>query len=217
MIWCCDRLSATVNCKNDQSSSEDGGDNFVESMDMALELLEPMTMYSITSPEPAPNPSDETCTIQSKSIDYADKSRTIRLTVEKLMRHALAFICVVPESDKQPLMTLCHKVMETCIQFEEICCVTECTTDDDKRMKAEHVQYALHSLDKLVNECLMRLFFIVFAELNQSPVAKLRTMNKSIDDQIAVDAHIEKFDVILDRLTQIGAFAVAYSPNAKGN
>lgn len=214
MIWCCDRLLAAVNCGNDGLSSEDGGGNFVESMDVALELLEPITLYSITSPEPTTNPPDA---MTSNPIDYGEKSRTIRSTVEQLMRHALAFICVVPESDKQPLMTLCHKVMETCIEFEEICCVTDSSTEDDKRMKAEHVQYALHNLDKLVNDCLMRLFFIVFAELNQNPVAKLRTMKRSIDEQNALDAHIDKFDEISDRLTQIGAFAVAYSQNAKGN
>lgn len=106
--------------------------------------------------------------------------------------------------------------MQTCIEFQEICYVIEDATEEDKRMKAEHVQYALHNLDKLVNECLLRLFFIVFAELSQNPVAKLRSMKLSIVERNVIDHQIEKFDDILDRLIQIGAFAAAYSQNAKG-
>lgn len=203
MSWCCSRLLAVVNQKSDALAPEDAEGNFVESMDLALELIEPLTLYPSTSTPP-------------ESIDFAETSRTIRATIEKLIRHALAFVCVVTESEKQPLMTLCHRVMQACIEFQEVCCVTEDASEDDKRLKAEHVQYTLHNLDKLVNDSLLRLFFIVFAELNQNPVAKLRAMKKSIIEQDAVEQQIDKFDDILDRLIQIGAFAVAYSHNAKG-
>lgn len=215
MIWCCDRLSVTVNTKYDGISSEDADGNFVETMDAALELLVPLTMYPVasTSGSNPIGPAAMTGT-PSKPVDFAENSRLIRLNIEKLIRHALAFICVVPECEKNPLMTLCHRVMQTSVEFQEICCTAECATEDDKRMKAEHVQYALHNLDKLVSDCLLRLIFIVFAELNQNPVAKLRRMKDS--EQIEVDQQIDKFDDVLDRLIQIGGFAVAYSQNAKG-
>lgn len=216
MLWCCDRLLTTLNFKNDGIAAEDTDGNFVESMDTALEMLEPLMLY--------PNPTSRCTTISSngmttmsaKSIDFAERSQTIRSTVEKLIRHALAFICVASENDKQPLMTLCHRVMQTCIEFYEICCNTDTATEDDKRLKAEQVQYTLNNLDKLVNDCLLRLFYIVFAELNQNPVSKLRTMTELHIERNAVDQQIDKFDDILERLIQIGAFAVAYSQNAKG-
>lgn len=215
MIWCCDRLSNAVNSKYDGIPAEDADGNFVETMDTALELLAPLTMYpAASSSGPTPTCPAAMSGTPSKPIDFAEKSRMIRLNIEKLIRHALAFICVVPEYEKKPLMTLCHRVMLTSVEFQDICCIAKCATEDDKRMKAEHVQFALHNLDKLVSDCLLRLIFIVFAELNQNPVAKLRKMKEF--EQIEVDQQIDKFDDILDRLTQIGGFAVAYSQNAKG-
>lgn len=202
MIWCCNRLSAAVKCDQNKTLSDGTGDNFVESMDMALELLEPLSMY--------PN------TTTSQSTDFSEKSPIIRSAIEQLICHTLAFVCVAAEQDKEPLTTLSHKLMQACMDFDKTCDPSKCTSEDEKRMKAVHVQYAIQNLNKLVNQCLLRLFFIVCTELNENPVAQLQSLKTSNAAQIELDGQVEKFDDTLDRMLQIGVFVMAYSQQAKG-
>lgn len=209
MDFSCNRLLAAVNCHISGIFDEDSARTFVEFMDMALKLLQPLTLCPIKS---------ATSTNISMSLDimdFAEKGQKIRSTIEKLIPQALAFICVLPENDKQPLITLCHKVMLACIEFYDICCVIEYASEDDKRMKAENVQYSLHNLDRLVNDCLMRLSFVLFVELNENPIARLQFIRDSIIGQKALESQIDRFDNTLDRMIQIGTFAAAYSQNAK--
>lgn len=139
-----------------------------------------------------------------------------------MIGQTLSFISIVPEADKIALTTLCHKVMKECIDFQEICIFDDpeiCTTEKEKRLKAQLLQDALYNLDRLVNDCLLRVFFSLFSDLNQNPVEKMHKVKKQqdlTDDKTLMDKEIAKFDDILDKLILIGAFAIAYSLNAKG-
>lgn len=210
LTWCFHCLLTIVYHEKDGTTCEDFDNTFVDLLNTAIELLSPLTLF--------PSSSENITTLESgasaelsKTAEFVEKSQTIRLVIERLLRLALPFICIVPEDDKSSLMILCHKVMLSCIEFQEICCGAEHSPENDKRIKAENIKYALHNLDKLMNDSFLRLFLILCVELNQNPVARLRAMKESTVDQNTMDQQIDRFDDFMERLIQIGTFAMAHS------
>lgn len=109
--------------------------------------------------------------------------------------------------------------MAECIEFQKICSSPESEhnmDDQDVRFKAQLVENTLYNLDKLMNNSLLRMVYNCFAEINQQPIKKLRKLNETSHSEL-IDDEIEKFDLILDRLMQIGLFATAYASKAKCN
>lgn len=149
-------------------------------------------------------------------------SRKIRDSIEMLLGQVLVFTCVVSNSDKIALNTLCHRVMKVCIDFQMTCLNDDPDNDEtkfteiDKRLKAQQLQNILHILDCLMNECFLRVFFTTFAECLENPLRKIQNLSKNALRDSNFDEMTEKFDETLDRLIQIGHFGSAYSTNAKG-
>lgn len=113
--------------------------------------------------------------------------------------------------------------MRECIAFQEECSLSKPQkqpNEQDKRVLAQVLENALFNLDKLVNDCLLHTVYELLAKLDENPIKKLRQigpMGDNIGDQTVIDDEIEKFDVILDQLTQVGSFAVSYASTAKCN
>lgn len=74
---------------------------------------------------------------------------------------------------------------------------------------ATSLESALCNLEKLLNDCLLRLVFNVFVHIEQNPIEKLR--KEFMDGQ--KEQAIQEFDQLTDRLLQIGIFAAAFAPN----
>lgn len=89
-----------------------------------------------------------------------------------------------------------------------------------RRLTASALENALYSLDKLINDCLLRLVFTVFDNLKSNPIEQLRALkmklNETNDAQNKIDIQIEKFDSLADQLQQIGIFAAAFASNHRG-
>lgn len=109
--------------------------------------------------------------------------------------------------------------MNDCVAFQEECNLHESNeniNEQDIRLKAQLLENSLYNLDRLMNHSLLRMVYVVFADLNQNPLANLRDMSK-LPESTEIDDEIENFDLILDRMMQIGSFATAYASKAKCN
>lgn len=125
----------------------------------------------------------------------------------------LAYIIIVASISLQ--------VMRECIVFEEECSLNKTEksiTDQDKRVLAQVLENTLFKLDKLVNDTLLHTVYDLFSKLERNPIGALRELGplgRDESDQNVIDAEIEKFDVVLDQLLQVGSFAVSYASTAK--
>lgn len=153
------------------------------------------------------------------------ESTNIRAIVDSLIGQALAFANVALAEDIKPLKAVCQKVLKECIDFQQDCSLdrTIRTGDDQsRRLKAAGLENALYQLDKLVNDCLLRLVFDVFVELNAEPLTKLRSLvvnhkvTGSEAEKLLIDAQVNSFDELSDKLQQIGVFAAAFASNQRG-
>lgn len=114
--------------------------------------------------------------------------------------------------------------MKLCIEFQEICLNDDTDntgtkyTESDKRLKAQQLQNMLYSLDRLMNESFLRVFFTTFADFIENPLKSIE-IPKNCDRRSRcdiLDEITDQFDGLLDRFIQIGNFGIAYSSNAKG-
>lgn len=142
-------------------------------------------------------------------------SQHIRSAINSLIGHALTFANVALAADHQPITTVCQTVLRLCISFEQS---TGLATHDapntaSTQMSATALESSLYQLDGLLNDCLLRLVYVVFGQLDpmQRPMERLRGLIASSASQVSVDAQIEEFDLMTDRLHQIGIFAAAFA------
>lgn len=125
----------------------------------------------------------------------------------------MAFVNVTLEDDKKPLTCMCQKVLRDTIAFEESCSLSKDNPDEqNRRLKAATLENSLYSLDRWINDSLLKLVFAVFVELKMDPIQKLRELceikNVQQDD---VNRQIEKIDELYERIVQIGNFALSFS------
>lgn len=115
------------------------------------------------------------------------------------------------------------QVLKECISFQKECSLDNSITIDMQncRLKAAALENALYGLDKLINDCLLRLVFAVFVELQGNPIEHLRILKSELNEnentQNIIDKEIENFDTISDKLQQIGIFAAAFAINHRGS
>uniref|UniRef100_A0A1B0CL79 Regulator of microtubule dynamics protein 1 n=1 Tax=Lutzomyia longipalpis TaxID=7200 RepID=A0A1B0CL79_LUTLO len=176
--------------------------NFVVFLDAALDLLAPMTTFQ-------ENPEN----VAESNADAYVRSKEIRSIVDSLISQTLAFVNVALEKDKAALTAHCQRVLKECISLEEEC-AAECATDLNRRFKAELLEVALTHLEQTVNSSLLRLVCHVFVELSENPVATFREAvrrAKETDNESFLEGETEKFDLLLDRILQIGVLGIAFS------
>lgn len=211
MIFCITKLQSTIlpsNQKNVSTLSVTDV-NFVTSMDLALDLIGPISFY---------NENEAVENIAEQNAQAMLESAKIRKVVDTLMSQALAFTNICIPEDKKSLTAICQKVLRECISLEKECSFSEKEvkeSEKNRRLKAEILETALYQLEHLINECLLRLVFQVLSDLKKDPVQLLRKMKMENTEQIIIDELICDFDLVLDRLVQIGIFAIAFSTNYK--
>lgn len=211
MIFCITKLKSTIlpsSQKNDSTLTVTDV-NFVTSMDLALDLIGPISFYSEN--EAIENIAEQNAQAMLESVK-------IRKVVDTLISQALAFTNICIPEDKKSLTAICQKVLRECISLEKECSFSEKEvkeSEKNRRLKAEILETALYQLEHLINECLLRLVFQVLTDLKKDPVQLLRKMKMENCEQEIMDELICDFDLILDRLVQIGIFAIAFSTNYK--
>lgn len=254
ITWCISRMSSAIANNRRQGSDHERHSqfdtNFVTSMDYALELIEPLTMFGGVVETTMPTKTIPRTTMPPVKICYAADGkpntaalraevRTIRIillvhmltstlrlftqsiltgqhirrAVNSVIGHALTFANVALPADRRPITTVCQTVLRLCISFEQSTGLATHDTPNSTtaQMCATALESALYQLDGLLNDCLLRLVFNVFGMLERRPVQRLRHLIASAASQDSVDAQIEQFDVMTDRLHQIGIFAAAFA------
>lgn len=201
ILWCLARLKSTVLSANDQVLIDAVEENFVTTIDSIFELL-----FTFTDDEQL-NEGVGVNSAENKA-ELMIKSKEIRFLVEKLLSHSLAFANIVSKEDKNPLKILSQKVLKLTLEFEEefsLSGKTKNTNYPQQQLKRNELESSLHSLEKFVNETLLRLVYEVFQELNFT----LKNHLKAFEN--IVDAEIDGFDLLIEKLLQIGQFAAAFS------
>ncbi|XP_055691430.1 serendipity locus protein alpha-like [Lutzomyia longipalpis] len=202
ILWCLARIRSSVSSITDNVAVVEEDANFVVFLDAALDLLAPMTTFQ-------ENPEN----VAESNADAYVRSKEIRSIVDSLISQTLAFVNVALEKDKTALTAHCQRVLKECISMEEEC-AAECATDLNRRFKAELLEVALTHLEQTVNSSLLRLVCHVFVELSENPVSTFREAvrrAKEVDNDRFLEGETEKFDLLLDRILQIGVLGIAFS------
>lgn len=197
ILWCLARLKSTVKSANDHVlTGISEPDNFLTLLDRTLDVLSGFGLDGDVSNR------------AELRAELMMESREIKGTVEKLLSHSLAFANVALESDKNPITVLSQNVLKQAMDFEEEFSLAQPgkkLNESDQRMKAIELESSLCSLESFVNNALLRLVFEVFHRSDRSIIEELEAV---ADDSAALEQKIEKFDLYIDRLIQIGHFAI---------
>ncbi|XP_030387207.1 serendipity locus protein alpha [Scaptodrosophila lebanonensis] len=192
MRWCLERLRS-LHPSEEQS--------FLKIMDSTLDIL---TTFNSDINE-----------TEGEEKDLLSISKQIRGNVDLILSHILAFANVALQQDKKALSALCQKVLRECAAFQSECEIKK-SNRSNRNLRATSLEHALCQLEDYINEALLRLVFTCFLDFDKFSIEKMRNVFRkmSSDDSIA-DEIIADFDVNVDRTTQIGIFAIAFSPNLK--
>ncbi|XP_068152521.1 serendipity locus protein alpha [Drosophila tropicalis] len=204
ILWCIRRLFASLSQLIEDDSKLALEDlTFVELMDLALDQLEshkeemkPNGTYSVLPVE-----------ANEKKDDYE-----LCELANHIVRHALAFANVALEPDKRALTTLCETLLSECMAFSEN---VEDQTPEERKLEALSLERALYSLEGLLNEALLRLVFVCLLDVEDTSVKRLKQILAECNDNSTVDQLINDFDIKMDRIQQIGVFAIAFSQDVK--
>lgn len=204
ILWCLARLKSIAKTANDDVlTGISEPENFITILDRVLDVL--ATFVDLDG-ENAANKAEQRAELMMES-------REIRGAVEQLLSHALAFSGIALESDKNPLTVLAQNVLRIAMDFEEEFSLAQPgrkSNISSQRMKAIELENSICSLENFVNEALLRLVFEVFHVTDSNLLAKM------VDaDEAAQELEIEKFDLHVDRLIQIGHFAISIGNDQK--
>nr|AFH35884.1 serendipity alpha [Anastrepha suspensa] len=216
IMWCLDRLEIAVSNLTEAAiykTSEQAlsGYGFIALLEMAMDQVSSFSTYQ-DDPDFDPHSLDE--------LKYAlDSSNEIHRVVRSMVAHTLALANVAFFEDKTALSALCQKALRDSTAFQQECCVNlqqARSNQCNRRLKAIALGDSLNQLHQYVDETILRLIFICFADLEKFSLDKLRAkMRQCGSDDVELDEFIADFDVNLDRLAQIGLFAANESPTPK--
>ncbi|XP_037916626.1 serendipity locus protein alpha [Hermetia illucens] len=208
ILWCFAHLKSTINSAGDDvvlNSLEES--NFVTSMDTLVDLIEPYSAFK----------KEEIANIAQFNAQAVFDSQKIRSTVDLLLSQTLALANVTLDSDKVALTAICQKVLRECMAFQETCSLERDGIRPDihqRQFTATVFENCLYQLEDLVNESLLRLVFQVLVDCSQHSVESLRRLiDKNAGDEL--DNIIADFDVNVDRILQIGIFAMALAVDVR--
>ncbi|XP_037954204.1 serendipity locus protein alpha-like isoform X1 [Teleopsis dalmanni] len=212
IYWCLDRLLESmknlVSCDtfNYKTIEEQ---SFIELMDLVFDSLLPYSTY---------NESTNYNNAEQNAEAMFD-SKKVRSMIDLILSHTLAFANVALKEDKKAISALCQKVLRECISFQDECALTKPVlkiNDSNRSLRATSLENALYQLEGYVNEALLRLVYVCFLDFNKFSIQTLRTeiLIRETDDPV-LDELIADFDVNVDRMTQIGIFAITFATNSK--
>lgn len=202
VLWCLARLRSTINSSNDHIICEQLNDptNFVCLID---DILGNLSCF-ITL--------DDEKNITNKAERRAElmlESREIQEDIKNLLSLTLTFSNMASVSDKNLLATLSQNVFKVAQEFTNEFSLSNSKKNHNissQRMKSIELETALYHLENAVNNGLLRLVFDVFFRLNRNPIEYLQ----SIKDKNVMKNEIDKFDILIERLLQIGQFAISF-------
>ncbi|CRK88982.1 CLUMA_CG002675, isoform A [Clunio marinus] len=203
ILWCIARLKSTIKSANDHVvTSVVEADNFVTLLDCSLDILSSFVALDGSN--------DNLTNKAERRAEMMMESRELRSIIERLLSHSLAFSNIALHSDKNPLTILSQNVLKIAMEFEEEFSLSQPgkkLNATDQRMKAMDLETSLCSLESFLNNSLLRLVVEVFHVMDGKTIERLKNSSNSS----TVDVEIEKFDLLIDRLIQIGHFAISFS------
>lgn len=202
ILWCLARLKSTVKSANDHVlTGISEPENFITLLDQALDICSMFVGL------------DADGDVQNHAEQRAElmmESREMRGTVEQLLSHAMSFANIALDSDKIPITTLSQNVLKIAMDFEDEFSLAQPgkkLNASSQRMKSIELENSLCSLENYVNNALLRLVYEVFHAMDKNIIEELG----KVEDPSALEQEIEKFDLHVDRLIQIGHFAIWFS------
>ncbi|XP_064553214.1 serendipity locus protein alpha [Drosophila montana] len=205
--WCLRRLQASVYQLAEEAIAstpvklEDL--SFVELLDLALDKLETYSEIVPTQPQ-----SEE----EDLNSLHSDENNQLVDQVNHLIKHALAFANVALESDKKALTAIYETVLEESGIFERN---FKTHNPNERKLEALSLQRALYSLETYLNEGLLHLIFTSMFDTEKTSIKRLRNILQTSESSRAVDKLISDFDINVDRIQQIGIFAIAFTQDVK--
>ncbi|XP_053669890.1 serendipity locus protein alpha-like [Anopheles nili] len=202
IIWCLGRLKDVL--ENDGPYESVTDSNFVSYLDLALNLISPLTVAS-----------EEGCVEDDYERKYDEvivQSGRIRSVVEALISQTFGFCNVLPEEDRKLVTSFCQKVLKECLGLER-----ESSEKDssNKKLRVSVLESAIYQLEIHVNECLLRLVYDTFGDTDGRILSELRAKMTSSVSEDEMDELTKPFDTFVERLMQIGLFAISYADNLK--
>ncbi|XP_055383344.1 serendipity locus protein alpha [Condylostylus longicornis] len=211
ILWCFVKMKSLTNSMNDNTFPKILDEtSFIVLIDTALELLVPYSKYG-----------EENCDESTPREKFQTKiaCQQLRTAIDKLIGQSLAFANVAQSCDKKVINSLCQKVLKDCIDFQNECDFSstekQLLTQKNIRLKSLVVENAIYKLEDFINESLLKLFFFVFTDLENNSVRNIRKSIKENPKDKKIDDMIADFDINVDRLIQIGTFALTFAPNSK--
>ncbi|KFB47295.1 hypothetical protein ZHAS_00015325 [Anopheles sinensis] len=202
IIWCLERLKAVL--ETDVPCEAVTESNFVSYLDLALSLISPLTVAS-----------DEDCTEDEYDRQYNAvlvESGRIRSIIEALITQTFGFCNVLPEEDRKRITNFCQKVLKECLALER---ESNERDSNSKKLRVSILESAIYQLEKHVNECLLRLVYETFGDTDRRLLSQLRENITSTASEDELDGITQPFDEYVERLMQIGLFAISYADNLK--
>ncbi|XP_058067359.1 serendipity locus protein alpha-like [Anopheles bellator] len=204
IIWCLERLKTTLESGGGPTESVTES-NFVTYLDLALSLVGPLTVAS----EEEYSEGEYDAAYRSVIVE----SGRIRSVLEALISQTFGFCNVLPEEDRKRVTACCQKVLRECAAMERA--APSETGSSNKKLCASVLEAAIYQLETRVNECLLRLVYETFGDTDRRLLAELRKRIGSTTDEDDMDELTKPFDAYVDRLMQIGLFAISYADDLK--
>ncbi|XP_050067094.1 serendipity locus protein alpha-like [Anopheles maculipalpis] len=202
IIWCLERLKSVLETEDSPESVADS--NFVSYLDLALSLIAPLTVAS-----------EEVCAEDEYETKYNEvivESGRIRSVVEALISQTFGFCNVLPDVDRKRITNVCQKVLKECLALER---EKDGQDSSDRKLRVSILESAIYQLETHVNECLIRLVYDTFGDTDRRLLAQLRTNISSNVSEEQIEELTKPFDSYVERLMQIGLFAISYADNLK--
>ncbi|XP_018804796.1 PREDICTED: serendipity locus protein alpha [Bactrocera latifrons] len=207
IMLCFDKLEKSFsNLSNaTENKSQMSGYGFITLLDIAMDHIKEYSTYQ----EDMNTDTDELNQLE----DALETSQDIYQAVRLMISHALALANVALIQDKTAISALCQKVLRESTAFQRECennLKLIRTNNWHRRIKAIALGTSLTQLHQYIDGTVLRLIFLCFADLEKFSLDKLRAkLRQTRADDTELDEFIADFDVNLDRLAQIGHFAVS--------
>ncbi|XP_055533312.1 serendipity locus protein alpha-like [Wyeomyia smithii] len=209
IVWCMAKLKALSEDSDSVERENTMESNFVNFLDLALSLVEPLTVAFESKHEINQAQQDAEAMMETAKI---------RSVVEALVAQTLSFGNVLNAKERTQLMGASQKVLKECISLEKESALVEGEDKPNAQsrlLKASALESAIFQLEAQVNDCLLRLVYDTFAELNQNLIGDMRSLVKNEAPEEDISSATDKFDSLVDKMMQIGLFAISYADNYK--
>lgn len=129
--------------------------------------------------------------------------------VDHLLSRVLLFRTIVLSEDQGKVFALCRSVLEQKLQVEQ---QQQQQGLDWNLFSVEGLRLSVVQLEVLLNNCTLRLFIDTMVQLQENPLESL-LRGKEMGDRPAIE---EEFDLLHDRLIELGVIASGFTESASG-